>query len=145
MDTQRLAAWLYDNLPGQYVEPVGDKIPGWSPAAGGCHENVTRWLSNHPGYTAVRGWLNVSFLAPQNRRRFGSHSLVADPRGRLLDITLSAADGRYGFIRHPGSEAEFVTEVIAKRLTTIDHQLGPDIAWLATPPADEDWPSPSDV
>jgi hypothetical protein len=136
MDTQRLAAWLYENLPGQYVEPLGDKIPGWSPEAGKCHENVARWLKDHPDHTAVRGWLDVSFLAPTNRRRFGSHSVVADPEGNLLDISLSAALGRFGFIRHPGDEIEFIAEVIAKRLPTIDHKLGPDIDWSVAPPSD---------
>jgi hypothetical protein len=140
MNTQALAAWLYDNLPGQYVRPMGDKIAGWTPEPGRCHENVARWLEDHPDHTAVRGWLNVSFLAPANRRRFGSHSIVAGSTGELLDITLSASDGRYGFIRHPGSEAEFISEVIEKRLAMIDHVLGPDIDFPSPLPPVSEWP-----
>jgi two-component system KDP operon response regulator KdpE len=33
-------------------------------------------------------------------------------------------------------EADPIAEVIAKRLPTIDHKLGPDIDWSVAPPSD---------
>ena len=127
MDRQALAIWLYENLPGERVDPIGDLIPGWTPEPGKCHENVARWLAERPGYTAVRGWLDVSFLAMPNRRRFASHSVVADPDGKLLDVTLRTSDGRYGFIRHPWDEAGFLAAVANNGLPTIDYLVSPDV------------------
>lgn len=89
------------------VPRFADKFDGWTPAPGGCHQNVDRWVESHPGQKAVRGWLDVSFLALPPARRFTAHSVVADEHGDLFDVTLGASDPGCAFIRHPDSDGNF--------------------------------------
>ena len=138
MDRQALAQWLYENLPGKRVERIGDQVPGWEPVLGRCHDNVARWLELNPTHTAVRGWLDTSFEVPENRRRFSSHSIVADADGKLLDVTLRDCDPQCSFIRHPWSEAEFMATVPNNGLPTIDYWISPDSLQLPEPTPQEE-------
>ncbi|MFM0072596.1 hypothetical protein PQQ86_15680 [Paraburkholderia sediminicola] len=94
-------------LTAQRVLRVADKFDAWTPTLGACHENVRRWVESHPAHKAVRGWLDVSFLALPPARRFTAHSVVADEHGDLFDVTLGASDPGCTFIRHPGSDEDF--------------------------------------
>lgn len=48
---------------------------GWAPRVAECHENVAHWVRQHPGYTAVRGWLAYASYGSDD---FGcrAHSVV---------------------------------------------------------------------
>jgi hypothetical protein len=89
------------------VPRVADRLDSWIPKLGGCHENASRWVESHLGHKAVRGWLDVSFLALPPAKRFTAHSVVADENGDLFDVTLGASDPACDFIRHPGSDESF--------------------------------------
>jgi hypothetical protein len=68
-----------------------------------CHNNVERWVSEHPDHKAVRGWLVFDLLG-----RFTAHSVVEAPDGRLFDLTPAPlASQRYPFLRHHGPDIEF--------------------------------------
>ncbi len=83
--------------------------PGnWSPRVAECHANVDRWVTDHAGCRAVRGW--VTFYPLLVGVRLTAHSVVEDANGNLLDVT-PLEDERYRqgmrFVRHPGSECLF--------------------------------------
>ncbi|WP_146120218.1 hypothetical protein [Paraburkholderia sp. BL21I4N1] len=105
---RRLAATLaLLAVTARRVLRFADKFDGWTPTLGGCHQNVDRWVESHPGHKAVRGWLDVSFLATPAARRFTAHSVVADENGDLFDVTLGSSDLECSFILHPGSDDDF--------------------------------------
>jgi hypothetical protein len=82
-------------VPGASAADLGNFIPGDK-----CHNNVSRWLEEHPTHRAVRGWIaSTDWL-------FDQHSVVDTGKG-LLDVTPRVADFRLRFIRHPGSEDDF--------------------------------------
>jgi hypothetical protein len=73
-----------------------------------CHNNVDYWVTNHPGVSAVRGWL---FSGPGEDGRYNimAHSVV-DEADALVDITpIDESTPREGlrFLQHDGSEEEF--------------------------------------
>jgi hypothetical protein len=103
------------------VPRFADKFDGWTPILGACHENVSRWVESHPGHKVVRGWLDVSFLALPPARRFTAHSVVADEHGDLFDVTLGASDPGCAFIRHPGSDEDFLYYAFTPGEHTIQH------------------------
>ena len=72
---------------------------GDEPGSNTCHENVERWVREHPECASVRGWL-VSGLI------LDAHSVLAEPSGSLFDITPLSIGG-LPFLRHCGSEGEF--------------------------------------
>lgn len=123
MDRTKLAAWLFQNLPGEVATPIGDCTPGWSPEPGKCHEHVARWLELHPKDRAVRGWLYVPYVSPPGYARFYSHSVVETPAGKLLDVSLRVRDGTHRFVRHPWPEAEFLAAVANNGMPLVDHRL----------------------
>jgi hypothetical protein len=67
-----------------------------------CHNNVDRWVLEHPDHKPVRGWLVFNLLC-----RFTAHSVVETPDGRLFDLTPARASQRYPFLRHRGPDDEF--------------------------------------
>jgi hypothetical protein len=82
-------------VPGASAADLGNFIPGDK-----CHDNVSRWLQQHPTHCAVRGWIaSTNWL-------FDQHSVVDTGNG-LLDVTPRVADCGLPFIRHPGSESDF--------------------------------------
>jgi hypothetical protein len=82
-------------VPGASAAELGKFIPGDK-----CHDNVSRWLEEHPTHRAVRGWI------ASNDSWFDQHSIVDIGNG-LLDITPRVAGLRLPFIRHPGCEDDF--------------------------------------
>jgi hypothetical protein len=74
----------------------------------GAHNNVDRWVLEHPDHKPVRGWLVFNLL-----RRFTAHSIVETPDGRLFDLTPARASRRYPFLRHRGLDGEFEAIVLA--------------------------------
>lgn len=108
MDTPRLA---YDSavcarlraaraVPYRRVSPAG-----WTPKPSECHANVDRWVAEHLGHAAVRGWIicGVGMLT--------AHSVIRAPDGSLFDITpmpsLDANRSWMLFVVHDGGEASF--------------------------------------
>jgi hypothetical protein len=70
-----------------------------APLPNHSHENVNRWVSEHPGSRPVRGWLvSAGFL-------YDAHSIVTDG-GETFDITPLAYI--CPFIPHAGPEEEFI-------------------------------------
>jgi len=70
---------------------------GSSPKPARCHENVDRWVDEHPDCAAVRGWLIETETA--DHATFVAHSAVNAGRGPLVEITLPSA---IRFLRHEG-------------------------------------------
>jgi hypothetical protein len=87
------------------ADQQGDRLAGWKPARGECHDNVDRWVALYPEARAVRGWRHEPFEGLGHR--FVAHSVVRSSDGELVDVTLSASQGPRRFIEHPGSERDF--------------------------------------
>jgi hypothetical protein len=60
-----------------------------------CHDNAQRWVADHPGWSVVEGWIaETDWL-------FVKHSVVADPHGSLVCVTLGPEGKHVGpFIVH---------------------------------------------
>lgn len=70
---------------------------GTHPVPAQCHANADRWADENPDFTAVRGWLCMSY-------GFERHSVVRDRHNRLVEITLASA---YPFLAHRGEASTF--------------------------------------
>lgn len=77
---------------------------GSRPQPACCHDNVDRWVREHPECVAQRGWL-VSATSG-DAILVDAHSVVRLADGRLVDITLRGADQFAPFIAHVG-DADF--------------------------------------
>ncbi len=109
------------------LKNVGDQIDGWVPVRGGCHSNVDKWVADHPGDTAVRGWISTQYQAPWGYEQYSSHSVVQTRAGELIDVTLPQGECNHDFVRHPGTEVEFLDLVADSGCPWINIQLdGPD-------------------
>jgi hypothetical protein len=75
---------------------------GRQPQPNACHGNVEQWAKQNPQHRPVRGWLITSGFV------FDRHSLLADERGELFDITPIQQPYRPPFLTHPGNEDEFM-------------------------------------
>lgn len=63
-EKRELAATLSATGASAVLVPrLGDRLGPWAPKLGGCHKNFARWIGLHADHTAVRGWLDISFLA----------------------------------------------------------------------------------
>ena len=106
---------------------IGDQAEGWVPVLGECHRNVDRWIADHPDDRAVRGWISTQNTAPWGFDQFSSHSVVQTPTGELIDVTLPQSERHHDFVRHPGTEAEFLDLVANNGCPWIHIALdGPD-------------------
>jgi hypothetical protein len=81
----------------------------WQPEPAKCHENVDFWVAHNQTLKAVRGWM-VTTSVGSDRCVYEAHSVIED-EGALYDITLrdDVACERIPFLRHLGSEEEFLT------------------------------------
>jgi hypothetical protein len=128
-ELQALAARLYSRRGEAVVVPFNKRSVGdWQPIEGDCHRNVDWWVYNHPNSKPVRGWLFFDFrmlriLGGQPFVRFTAHSVVQDEDGTLRDITPSRASQRYPFIRHEGSDEEFISLVNVHQLGDLDLKI----------------------
>jgi hypothetical protein len=83
---------------------------GSTPQIGCCHENVDKWVKEHSGSTAVRGW--VVYMAVPNGIQLTAHSVVRDSDGQLLDITPLSDDRirrSMRFVPHLGDDQLFLS------------------------------------
>lgn len=94
-----------------------NEIPGWV-AAGLCHDCIDRWLANHPGDRAIRGWLIDGEAA--GAYRVVAHSMIRSGAGELLDVTLARAAVDRRFIEHPAQAGGFFAQLCANPPT---HEL----------------------
>ena len=49
------------------------------------HGNVRRWCSEHPGASAIHGWMAETTL--DGRTLFSTHALICNSHGHVYDIT----------------------------------------------------------
>jgi hypothetical protein len=68
----------------------------------------------------VHGWLIADYMVLPGMARFLSHSVVETGDGELIDVTLTPKDDGHLFIRHPGTDAEFLDLVEDDRTPWID-------------------------
>jgi hypothetical protein len=127
-ELQALATSLYARRAEAIVAPFTERsIGNWKPSEGQCHRNVDWWVLNNPKSKAVRGWLVFDFhktsMGLLRLVRFTAHSLIEDEDGTLHDITPSKASQRYPFIKHEGSEEEFISLVVEHQLVDLDLEL----------------------
>ena len=87
------AAVVVPHMPIPYAEDDFNK----------CHANAARWVSEHPGYEVVRGWLLWPGAGPSHMVH--AHSVVRGPEG-LVDVTPLRAPGLH-FLEHQGGEESF--------------------------------------
>lgn len=127
-EQQALLKGLYRRLAEAVVAPfVGVSIGDWKPSEGLCHHNVTAYVEEDKDCRAVRGWLVFNYnkdtmgLVPVVR--FTAHSLVERKDGSLIDITPSRASQRYPFLRHDGTEDEFLRLVQENNIVNLDLAL----------------------
>ncbi|MFG1299149.1 hypothetical protein V5F49_05070 [Xanthobacter sp. V3C-3] len=93
--------------PLHFASPAD--LNGLVPIAAHCHDNARRFCEANPGYTAVGGWIVLS------RDASGSyylvrHSVVCDPAGKLICVTLAASDQHTlagPFVRHDPQWGDF--------------------------------------
>ena len=71
-------------------------------ARGQCHDNVHRWCFAHLGHTPARGWL-ISGDGVLDK-----HSLVNIGDNNLVEITPMPDAAHRTFLRHDGTEDEFI-------------------------------------
>ena len=90
-------------------------LPGWTPQMKQCHDDVQKWVSATPGHKHVRGYLICDYL-DLGFWVVRSRSLVEFEDGTLVDITPRPIPWQYPFVRHLGSEEEFVQMALAVQI-----------------------------
>lgn len=86
---------------------------GDGPKVSECHPNVDRWVGEHLGATAVRGWVTHQKVWDGHnfKQELTAHSVVRAADGQLFDIT-PFSDERVRdttlFVPHPGDEELFL-------------------------------------
>jgi hypothetical protein len=131
IDLNALLASLYARRKEGVIVPYESRtMASGPPTEKGCHNNVDRWVLEHPNHKSVRGWLVFDWTENEIGRRmlsrmlrlpvplplyrFTAHSVVEAPDGRLFDLTPAPlASQRYPFLRHHGPEGEFEAIVLA--------------------------------
>jgi hypothetical protein len=99
----------------------------WAPEPQACHANADRWVAKHVGWAVARGWV-LQYSVPGEGAGYVAHSVVADPAGRLLDVTLRDDVSRR-FLAHLGDLAVFMQRVTEGRWTIVREPLGEDVDW----------------
>ena len=75
---------------------------------GRCHDNVDRWVAEHAGDRALRGW--ITWHAVINGVRLTAHSVVMGSDDRPFDITPLSDEGLRAwltFVPHVGDDVSF--------------------------------------
>jgi hypothetical protein len=86
--------------------PPGEE--DWVPRPKYCHDNVDAWVSRSPQHKTVRGFVIFDLRAFLSLWQVQAHSVVELEDGSLIDITPSGVSQPYPFVRHTGTEEEFV-------------------------------------
>lgn len=117
-----LAQSLYARRNQAVVIPFVEMIlPSGPPSENDCHGNVDRWVRQHPGDRALRGWLVFDNFLMTRVCRFNAHSVVEAADGSLFDLTPSKASRRYPFLRHVGRDGEFTAMIDGTGLVYFDY------------------------
>jgi hypothetical protein len=109
----------------EHVVRTGDYTNDDFERRGRCHENVARWVDEHPRDRPVRGWLVDESQSLYGYIDFHAHSVVDTALGGLRDVTLGAIDPDFRFLRETLPDDKFL--VLASAHPTlrhvVDHEL----------------------
>lgn len=127
-ESEALSRQLYQRRHLGVLVPFGERsIDGWRPAHHQCHNNADYWAIKNPGDKAVRGWLVFDYYTSSKGLipvvQFTAHSIVEAADGTLFDLTPSHASQLYPFLRHEGSNEEFVELVETDQITNVYYQV----------------------
>ena len=90
----------------------------WSPTVQHCHDNVFKWVEEHPEHAVVHGWL---YMGDQpGVVRFVAHSVVRGEDGALFDITPKGPT----LANYPFLESDLDTDRYADIFNPLYEQLG---------------------
>jgi hypothetical protein len=91
--------YLFDNRENSIIVPAGEIDGGeWQPRLNDCHNNVDRWCAHNKEFKPARGWLFYDLGYEADFVMFQQHSVLADDKGRLIDITPTKASDSFPFI-----------------------------------------------
>lgn len=115
-----LAASLLERGPeSEQLHPWYAWPDAWAPVPRECHRNAERWAAEHPGWTVHRGWV-PEYVMSDGGAVFASHSVVASPEGRLLDVTRR---DELRFLRHLGDLATYLLHTDSRRWALVQFSL----------------------
>ncbi|MBX9776900.1 MAG: hypothetical protein K2Y71_21175 [Xanthobacteraceae bacterium] len=126
-EPQRVAKGVLDRLDEAVHVPLREfgtqgrpEEPGWHPQPKYCHYNVVAWVYRNPQHKHGKGYLVFDFRPLLRERLIQAHSVVELEDGSLIDITPSHASQSYPFVRHIGTDEEFVemARVMSVRVPT---------------------------
>ena len=103
----------------------------WTPEPQACHANADRWVAMRTGWTVARGWV-LEYGEPGEGAAYVAHSVVADPAGRLLEVTLRDAVLRR-FLAHLGDLEVYAQHVASKRWSIVREAVTFPDGWMARP------------
>jgi len=117
-------AWLAEQLFGRIdstenVVRIGEYANGYVERRGKWHDNVARWLAEHPYDRPVRGWLVDQSQSQYGFIEFHAHSVIDAAVGGLTDPTLGVSDPDYRFLRDERTDEEFL--MLASAEPTLRH------------------------
>jgi len=110
------------------ADPQGDRLAGWKPVRGECHDNVDRWVALYPEARAVRGWRHEDFNGVTHK--FVAHSAIRTAGG-LVDVTLPCTEPARPFIEHPREVCGFFAVLCRVGLDYPAHEFRVELAALA--------------
>jgi hypothetical protein len=123
IDQRTIAKALYDRRSSASVirRDLRDMKSGSAQAAY-CHDNVARFVGEHPDHRGVYGWI-VRDNSDIGYVWFFPHSVVADPSGKMFDITPLRGPSS-AFPAHEGTDEEFEALVLRLGTSALIYQIG---------------------
>jgi hypothetical protein len=103
----------------------------WAPEPQACHANADRWVAMHAGWTVARGWV-LQYGVPGEGAAYVAHSVVADPAGRLLEVTL-LDDVLPRFLAHLGDLSIYAQHVSSRRWSIVREAVNFPEGWMSRP------------
>jgi hypothetical protein len=94
-------------LGGEGIELQQKVLKYYEPTLHRCHDNVREFVEKFPECRHVRGFLVANRQPIADTTLVIAHSVVGAPDGSLNDITPSALEVSYPFVRHTGTLDEF--------------------------------------
>ena len=129
MNRAELAQSLFERIEQSVrVEPVTN--PGWHGEPNKCHENVERWIAQHPTDQAIRGYLVTT--ANEVGALFDLHSVVQREDGSMVDVT--PLPYSCSFIKLDLTDDQF--EMCRKHLNQIPYSIGDGSDFWSIPMTD---------
>lgn len=129
-----------DELAASLAARVSEGIPlerwcawpdDWVPEPQACHANADRWIARHTGWAVARGWV-LQYGVPGAGAAYVAHSVVTDPAGRLLDVTLHDAV-LPRFLAHLGDLEVYAQRVASKRWSIVRESVELPDGWTERP------------